>query len=347
MLYVLREDDAQRQTFAAHLTAAAAPMAYLTPSGGTPILRAIWMLWRTFSQRRPHIVHAHLPDAVIAAGIVSVLRRIPFVIHEHQSHQMHSWKVRLAYRLLRPFSARTIYYTGSLEQELFGTVHDAASGAQSCTIENGIDTDALEAARQHTDCSGLRASFGWRASDIVVCCVARITAWKGQHLLLEAFARAAADMPDLRLLLVGDGDASALQSRARELGITERVALPGGRTDIPDILAASDIFSLVFAYPAGKEAEAIGVAGLEAMAAGLPAVIGDYPSGLPLVDGREVVKVPPRDVAALSLALQRLGADHQLRHELGERGRAFVVRRLAWNAIMPAYESLYLSIAHV
>jgi glycosyltransferase involved in cell wall biosynthesis len=103
-----------------------------------------------------------------------------------------------------------------------------------------------------------------------------MTPWKGQHYLLEAFAQLADDFPHSYLLLVGgalfDGDnyEQQLHQRSRALGLENRVIFTGYRTDLPQTLAAMDIF----AYPS-TEKDTSPLALLSAMAVGLPIVAFD------------------------------------------------------------------------
>ena len=107
-----------------------------------------------------------------------------------------------------------------------------------------MDTDLFSPG---VDGKAVRA--GWHASDgmLLIGVVARLTPWKGQYLLLEAFARLAAEFPAARIVLVGspmfDNDKyfQRLQSDARGLGIADRVTFAGFRPDMPQVFAALDI----------------------------------------------------------------------------------------------------------
>ncbi len=105
-----------------------------------------------------------------------------------------------------------------------------------------------------------------------------------------------------------------LASEVRRRG-GERVHLLGVRSDIPDLLHASDLFALASDY------EGLPVAVIEAMAAGLP-VVATAVGGVPeLVEhGITGLLTPPRDGPALARALATLAADPSLRTAMGERG---------------------------
>ena len=106
---------------------------------------------------------------------------------------------------------------------------------------------------------------------------------------------------------------------AADLGLAGRVHFLGQRDDIPDLLAALDIFVLP------SHSEGVSLALLEAMAAGLP-VIATAVGGLPEVvtDGVNGLLIPPQDPEALAQALARLLDDPALAKKLGENARQHV-----------------------
>lgn len=317
----------------------------------TSITQAISILRTEWKTSRPDIVHCHLPDAVISGGVVAAFSRTPFIIHEHQTHAAHSLKIRLAYRILRPFARLTICYADSVAKELFGMSHPLRSridhiNEQSYTIYNGLDRAAILNGLHSKTRNEVRASLSINPSDVLVLSVARLVSWKGHANLIDAFGLIKERFPHAWLLIVGDGPLHAeLEAKARAYDTTgDRIRLLGARADVYDLLAASDVFSLVLDYPEGKESEAIGIAGLEAMAAGLPVIIGDYPSAESFVrDGIEGFVVKPHDPEALSVPLARLIDDARERNEVGMRASESV-RYLAWSAMIDVYHGLYEAI---
>jgi glycosyltransferase involved in cell wall biosynthesis len=101
------------------------------------------------------------------------------------------------------------------------------------------------------------------------------------------------------------------------LGISNRIRFVGDRADVPDLLAASDIFCQPNLGPEG-----FGITFVEAMAAGLPVVTSGIGGALEIVDETCGILVPPGDRTALAAALIRLVGDRGKRHQLGLGGRA-------------------------
>ncbi len=354
VVYVLRDYRDERPTLDARYTDAGVSLTYLRPGGKATIREASGLLAKEFLAVRPSVVHSHLPDAVIAAGIASFRAGVPHIIHEHQTHKFHSWKIRAAYRLLRRAAAVTLCYATGVEDELFNT-HEVLKAPpqtlsrRSYTMRNSVDTDRIERVRASTSRAAQRRVLGISENALLITSVARFVEWKGHRELLEAFALLAPRVPEAHLLIVGDGPLRGLlRSRAKDLGLTQRVTMPGIRSDIYETLAASDIFSLVFAYPEGTDNETIGIAGLEALAMGLPTIAGDYTNAdAELVNGENIVLVHPRDVQALAGALERLASDPALRVRTGQNARSFIAREMSGNAIIPIYERIYQLVARV
>jgi len=309
---------------------------------------------KRLQEEQVDVLHCHLPDSVVCGGIAALSLGIPFIIHEHQTHAFHSWKIRLAYRLLRPFAAVTICFTEAVEQELFGAVRVLKTPPKriehrSYTIYNGIDTDRAFSILTQVNRGVVRASLGFSGDDILIISIARFEEWKGHRLLLEAFRSVAERISNAKLCIVGDGPLrEELRTRARALRLEGCVSLPGASSDVYELLASSDIFSLVFTHPAGVAGDAIGIAGFEAMAMGLPVIIGAYRGAAFYIrDGKNGLVVAPNDPQALADALCMLARDTNMRTRLGAAARDFIVQNLTWDAIVPIYEALYQLITRV
>lgn len=154
--------------------------------------------------------------------------------------------------------------------------------------------------------------------------LARIDPWKGQHVLLEAFARVFGDDDGVRLQFAGDAPfghethLAKLRRRARELGIGGRVDFLGHVGDVDALLATWDV-----AVHASTRPEPLGQNVLQYLAAGRAVIAAD--EGGPaewITDGENGLLVPPRDVAALAGALARLDADAALRARLAAAAAA-------------------------
>jgi teichuronic acid biosynthesis glycosyltransferase TuaC len=174
--------------------------------------------------------------------------------------------------------------------------------------------------------------------DIVT--VANLVARKRHVDVLEAVALLAGAHPDLRWRVVGDGPERPLLERlAAELGIGERVQFCGALA--PPAAAAAARAAAVFVLPSVEEA--FGVAYVEAMAGGVPAVgcAGEAGPEEIAACGAGLSRVPPRDPAALARELDRLLQDGDARAQQGAAARATVERCFTWERCGAATVAAY------
>lgn len=171
--------------------------------------------------------------------------------------------------------------------------------------------------------------------------IGRLTSWKGQHVFLEAFARAFPDRP-VRARLVGSatfGEADyerGLREQADRLGIADRVDFVGFIPDIARELERADLL-----VHASVLADPLNTAVLEGMAAGVPVVATDAGGHVEyLRDGREGLLHRPGDIDGLADTLRRASEDGGLRRRVaaGARERA---KELTPAAVAERWMSLY------
>ena len=166
----------------------------------------------------------------------------------------------------------------------------------------------------------------------------RVVEKKGFDLLLDAFARIAAEHPGTGLVIGGDGAARArLTHRAVELGLDGRVALPGtlSRGQVSWAMANADAFVLP------SRVEPFGIVVLEALRAGRAVVVSQRGGASEIVrDGVDGLVVDALDTAALAAAIARVLDDDDLRQRLS--GAATVrAEAFSWDGIVERYREIY------
>lgn len=149
--------------------------------------------------------------------------------------------------------------------------------------------------------------------------------------------RAVAQVSDVELVLVGDGELRGqFERQAESLGIAPRVHFLGARTDVAELLKLADIYVHVPIF------EGFGIAAAEAMAAGKPIIASNVP-GLAQVVGDAAVLVPPGDSDALATAIRKLIASPELRLQLAgaalQRSDQFNIERTV-NAYIELYRTI-------
>jgi glycosyltransferase involved in cell wall biosynthesis len=166
----------------------------------------------------------------------------------------------------------------------------------------------------------------------------RVVHKKGFDLLLEAFGQVADKHPTVALVIAGDGtELGRLRQRAKEIGLAERVHLPGrlAREEVATAMRGADVFVMP------SRVEPFGMVVLEAWRAGV-AVVVTRNGGAPefVTDGVSGLVVDPLETTSLASALDSLLESSSLRARLGEAGRS-ELPRFAWDRVAKSYELVY------
>ncbi len=176
--------------------------------------------------------------------------------------------------------------------------------------------------------------------------VSRMVRSKGVIEFLKAGAAIRRYRPDVTFLLVGGMSNVAIGDDVKAVQVvqeyeikaySQEVQYLGQRSDVPDILALSDVFVLPSYYREG-----IPRVLLEACAVGLPIVTTDMPGCRDVVQqNANGFVVPPRDDRALVAAIERLLANPRLRREMGAAASEFVREHFDLDTVAAAYMALY------
>ena len=204
-------------------------------------------------------------------------------------------------------------------------------------IHNGLDLDRFDRQGGPPSEGTIPQSQGLR-----IAVVANLRPEKGHLVLLDAAQRLTISNPQTRFLIVGDGVMrERIETRVRELGLTEQVQLTGAVKDIPALLRSVDIAVL----PSLKN-EGFPNAVMEAMAAAVPVVATDAGGTSELViDGLTGFMVQPGNAAALGDAIGRLCDDAEVRRKMGEAGRRRIVDHFTIDRMTRKFEALYRRLA--
>jgi glycosyltransferase involved in cell wall biosynthesis len=277
--------------------------------GGRWNLFALWSLKQAIKIFRPDIIHAHMPKSIAMVGHAGT--QVPCVGTAHN-----------IVKQVRPFHyCRQVICVSDMVQHsllALGYPRDTTH-----VIHNAIDTERFLS----VDHSLARQRLRWEGY-FVMLCVARLVPAKGQRYALEALAALSPLHPELRLTLAGTGaDQMMLQSLAKHLGVAEQVLFLGNRDDVPDLLAAADLYL----QPSIKEG--FGIAFLEAMASRLPC-IGTPTGAIPemVTHGENGLMVKVADAHSLSDAIQSLISRPELRHQLANAARHTAQSRFSLNS---------------
>jgi len=158
--------------------------------------------------------------------------------------------------------------------------------------------------------------------------------------LIEAAAKIVPRFPNLKVLIVGEGnDRPVYEALIEKLRVGDTVKLLGLRSDVPDLLAESDVAVL------STNSEGSPLSVMEYMDAGLP-VVGSRVGGIPdlIDDGVEGLLVEPGDPESLAQAIGRLLDAPEEARRMGERGRERRRREFDIDVMVRNLENLYLEL---
>ena len=180
----------------------------------------------------------------------------------------------------------------------------------------------------------LRKELGLSEKSVIVC-VGRLVPRKGQDRLIEALPIIRKNIPDVHLLLVGEGGyRNALEKLARQKEVAEIVTFVGRvpYTQLPDYFRCGDIFAMPSrSRMAGLEIEGLGIVYLEASGCGLPVIAGNS-GGAPdaVVDGVTGIVVDGGNVNEIAAAIVRVLVDPKKMRAMGAAGNDWVTTGWSW-----------------
>lgn len=187
------------------------------------------------------------------------------------------------------------------------------------------------------EAAAVRDDLGFGPDDLIMGTVGRLDPIKNLPLFLEGLARAKETCPRLKGLIIGDGPMMGeITKQVSESGLDSRVVLTGFRPDAARLVRIMDLFCLV------SFSEGTSMALLEAMAAGIPAIVTDVGGNPEIVLDRHTGwVVPSDDEKAFSEALETATKDPAMRRELGTNAQQRFESEFSFDAMIGNYRHLY------
>ncbi|MCB1791226.1 MAG: glycosyltransferase family 4 protein [Gammaproteobacteria bacterium] len=268
--------------------------------------------------------HAGLSAGKVAGAVTVLEVNAPLIEEQARFRELHDKKAALN-TSLRAFAAADVIVAVSdgvaryLEQfaQARNKVH---------VIPNGVDTarfDHVPAQREE------------RGEPFTVGFVGTLKPWHGVDILIEAFARLRAKIPECRLLLVGDGpERTSLAAQAYSLGVADAVEFAGAvpAAEIPALLARMDVG--VAPYPELRDFYFSPLKVYEYMASALPVVASSIGQICDVIeDGQDGLLCRPGDADDIVDACTRLYHDDRLRNRLGLLARRKVLADHTWHSV--------------
>jgi glycosyltransferase involved in cell wall biosynthesis len=231
---------------------------------------------------------------------------------------------------------RHLVFGCRLQQERW-TVRYRLPAANSRVIYNGVDQAHFNPAAIAESRDQLRLRYGLPRDAFVAVSVAQLRPEKQQVHLVQAVAALASRGLPIHALLVGEGDQRASIERCvADLGVRDRVRLPGAIDDVRPFLKLADAFVLT-----STAVETFSNAALEAMAMGLPVVLSRIGGAAEMVEvGQSGFLYAPGNVTELAAHLAALAGDEGLARGMGLAAATRVQRRFGFARMLDEYRAL-------
>jgi glycosyltransferase involved in cell wall biosynthesis len=306
-------------------------------------LHSLYAVRRLLGETGARLVHTHMAKAGtvgrLAAMTMSGRGARPRTVHTFHGHVLQGYFRRpqqTAFVQLERALARRTDVLVAVSPEVRDELVALGIGRpeQYRIVPLGLDLTRLAGVGTPAVPTGsLRASLGVGAGVPLAGVLGRLVPIKDHATLLSALAAA----PGLHLAVLGDGELrAALEGRARDLGIAERVHFTGWWQDVPSALADLDVVVL------SSRNEGTPVALIEALAAGRPVVATDVGGVRHVVqEGETGWLCPPGDPAALAELLRRAVTNPELAGTLAREGRKRVIARFDKGRMLAEHVSIY------
>jgi glycosyltransferase involved in cell wall biosynthesis len=305
---------------------------------------ALAALVRLFRRERPLIVHTHSSKAGILGRVAAALAAVPIVVHSVHGFGFHDGQSEPLRRMLvgaeRFAARRTTHFVVVSKANLERGVHLGLFPRERATlIRSGIPIEVFEEAarrRARSGGSALRRELGLTAGASLVGMVACLKPQKSPLTFIDVAARVAAARPEAVFVLAGDGELRAeVRARVASRGLSGRFHLLGWRRDVPDLIAALDVFVLTSLW------EGLPKVVPQAIAAGVPVVATAVDGTTDVIEeGISGYLAPPLDAERLASGVERLLGDAALRRAFARKAR-LVLPEFDIDAMVRAQESLY------
>lgn len=288
-------------------------------------LRSILALVFLFHRERYDVVHVHTPVAAMIGRIAAFLARVPLVVYTAHGFYFHdampSWKYQFFLQLERALSTLTdLIFCQSAEDAACAIRERFVAADKVMTIGNGVDISRFNPATYDAKIS--RKELGIPADAFVIGMIGRLVLEKGVADYVRAAIQLGGVHKHVWFVLIGERLSSDHNQgvdrdidRAKQ-ALGSRLILLGHRFDIPEMLAAMDVFCL----PSWREGMPRTI--IEAMMMGKPVVATNIRGAREeVVHEQTGLLVPMRAPEKLAQSLERLIKDPAWSISAGQQGR--------------------------
>lgn len=276
-------------------------------------IKAYRELKRIIDSERFDLIHCHTPAVSFMTRVAARKARrqgtvVMYTCHGFHFHNSSSKKNWLLYYPAEKFLSRFCDYIVTINKEDFNRAKTFHCKNVRYIPSVGVDINRIKALKINK--AEKRKEIGVPDEKILVISAGELIERKNHEVIIRALGKL--QDPDIYYAIAGKGPLlDRLKQVASEVGISDRVLFLGFRTDVFELYHAADIS----AFP--SKIEGLGLAGVEAMAAGIPLVSSNVHGILDyVIDGKTGYAIPPNDVDGFASALEKLAHDPALRESM-------------------------------
>ncbi|HAM35881.1 MAG TPA: hypothetical protein DEB40_08420 [Elusimicrobia bacterium] len=304
-------------------------------------LRAFLALRRILRAERPLVAHTHSSKAGILGRLAAWSAGVRVIVHTYHGfgfHDRQPWWLKSLYvaaeRLCCAVSDALIFVSRSNWD--YARRHHLGKASRYALIRSGISLSDFPS--RGCDAGRKKESLGLPAQARLVLSVGNLKPQKNPLDFLAAARMVSASRKDAAFVFVGDGPLrERLSGEADAAGLKERFLLPGWRRDVPELLAAADVFVMTSLW------EGLPRALVEAMKSGVAPVCYATDGVTDLIrDGVNGFAVKQGDVPALARRVLELLGDESLRRKMGEAAASGIDESFDIDRMVRQQEELYL-----
>jgi len=301
---------------------------------GPKALKSVFAINRIVREEKIDIIHAHSRVSQVAASLSSNATGVPFVTTCHGYFQKRSRKV------FDTWGEKVIAISDAVRAHLLEDFE--IEEARIALIYTGVDTEKFGKTSAPQEAAGVKKAAGLREDAMVIGTIGRLSSVKGQKYLIQALAELQKKKRAVQGLIVGNGEEEApLKALAKSLGLSQDIAIVSADTDTAKYLAAMDVFVLP------SEKEGLGLALLEALAAGRPCIASDIGGiGNIIDDRRNGILVPVGNAEAIARAAMMLLDDKEMAMALALNGKKTVEERFSLGVMAGKIIEVYNEVRH-
>lgn len=293
-------------------------------------IRVALRLAKLLAELRPEVLFTALVHANFMGRLVGRLMGVRHIFASiHTTEKKKRWHLQLENLFCR-LSDKTVCISKAVLAQVRNVCHVPESKLE--LIPNGIDADLFI----NPDTPPLDGTPS-RSDKTTLIFVGRLDGVKGVDVLIRAISMMNDSRDNMELLIVGDGpQRNELQALTHKLRVSEIITFLGTRRDIAPLLKNADIKVMPSYW------EGLGIAAIEAMAAGIP-VIASNVAGLNEVVRHEVsgILVPAGDPEKLADAITSTAANPRLCKKWGQNGRKIAIQEYSFDKMIKSYTDLY------